>query len=191
MLVNIHRFFLFTIGSLFFILSCGPDSSNILRPTDIFDIMQPSLVAEATEMPTTDAQVSFERDLLPILRARCAFAGCHDARGPDGLNFSTYESFIRGGEDGPVFTPGNARSSDIVEEIVSGRMPPGGPRLTDTQIQAFIDWINQQESTIISGIRRNYDDDDDDDDYKNPLSLDDDDYDETTMMTMTTMTPTH
>ena len=41
-----------------------------------------------------------------------------DANGPDNLDFRTYETFIRGGEDGAVFRPGNARSSDIIEEIV-------------------------------------------------------------------------
>ena len=66
---------------------------------------------------------------------------------------------------------GDAQSSDIVEEIVSGRMPPGGPRLSDDQIQVFIDWINQQEPTVLVN-RRHDDHDHDDDDH------DDDDHDD-------------
>ena len=150
MFVNLQRFFLLTIGFLFFMLGCGPDSNDILL--GVSDLIQSSLREEENVAPTeaadvapvSNAQVSFERDLQPILSARCAFAGCHVAGGPHGLNFSTYESFIRGGNDGPVFTPGNARSSDIVEEIVSGRMPIGGPQLTNAEIQLFIDWINSQ-----------------------------------------------
>ena len=66
--------------------------------------------------------------------------------GPHGLDFRTYESFVAGGEHGPAFIPGNAEESEVVEEIVSGRMPPGGPPLTEAEIQSFVDWINQQEA---------------------------------------------
>lgn len=134
-------------------------------------------VAEPPQIQTpelTDHTISFEQHLSPILNARCAYAGCHDAKGPDGLNFSTYQTFIRGGEDGPVFEPGNPQSSDIIEEIVSGRMPPGGPRLPDAQIQLFIDWINQQEPSDFD-FRGHYDDDDDHDDHDDD---DDDDHDD-------------
>ena len=63
-----------------------------------------------------------------------------------GLDFRTYESFKAGGEHGPVFIPGNAEESEVVEQIVSGAMPPDGPPLTDAEIQLFINWINQQET---------------------------------------------
>jgi len=93
-----------------------------------------------------DIAAAFEQNLLPILTARCALAGCHVAEGPHGLDFRTYESFIAGGEHGPAFIPGNAEESEVVEEIVSGRMPPEGPPLSDAEIQLFRDWINQQET---------------------------------------------
>lgn len=186
MFVNLQRFFLLTIGFLFFMLGCGPDSNDILL--GVSDLIQSSLREEenvarteaADVAPVSNAQVSFERDLQPILSARCAFAGCHVAGGPHGLNFSTYESFIRGGNDGPVFTPGNARSSDIVEEIVSGRMPVGGPRLSNAQIQLFRDWINQQDRADFPNLR--YDDDADDDhdhdDHDDDHDHDHDDHDD-------------
>jgi hypothetical protein len=97
-------------------------------------------------MESTDIEASFEHNILPILTARCALAGCHVADGPHGLDFRTYESFVAGGEHGPAFVPGNAQESAVVVEIVSGRMPPGGPALTEAEIQLFIDWINQQET---------------------------------------------
>ena len=169
--LNTQRFLILTIGLILCTLGCGPEGGNILQVIDLLsetiqlspatekdNIVQPDDILSETGQPSPAAiEASFEQNLLPILRARCAFAGCHVAGGPEGLDFSTYESFIRGGDD--VFTPGNARSSDIVEEIVSGRMPPGGPRLPDDQIQLFIDWINQQEPTSF-----NWGDDDDDDD---------------------------
>lgn len=177
MFVKVQRFFLLAVGFLFFIVGCGDEGSNIpiVRSVDTTpDTTQSSLIAEVEEMPTTDAQISFEQNLLPILRARCAFAGCHVAGGPGGLDFSTYQVFLQK----PVFTPGNARSSDIIEEIVSGRMPPGGPRLPDAQIQLFIDWINQQAVEIFDNRGANLDDHDDDDDDHDDHDDDDHDHDD-------------
>ena len=137
--VSIQRFFLLTIGLLFCVLGCTRDRGHILMPDHI---SQPTEV-----MASTDIEASFEQDIQPILTARCALAGCHVADGPDGLDFRTYESFIAGGEDGPVFIPGDAAGSEIVEEIVEGKMPPP-PRdpLSDAELQLIINWINQQES---------------------------------------------
>ena len=135
-----------------------------------------------TPVPTGQT-VSFEQHLLPILTAKCAYSGCHDANGPDNLDFRTYQTFIRSAEDEDVFVPGNARSSDIIEEIVSGRMPPDGPRLPNAEIQLFIDWINQQDPADFPNFRYDddddddYDDDDDDDDDHDDDDDDDDDDD--------------
>ena len=128
---------------------------------------------------TQPLMVSFEQHLLPILTARCAYSGCHDANGPDNLDFRTYQTFIRSAEDEDVFVPGNAQSSDIIEEIVSGRMPPDGPPLTAAQIQLFRDWINQQNPADFPNLRYDDDDyDDDDDEDDDDYDDDDDDYDE-------------
>lgn len=135
--ISIQRFCLLTIGLLLCVLGCTRDSGHILMPDHI---------SHATEVvESTDSETSFEQNVLPILTARCALAGCHVADGPHGLDFRTYESFIAGGEHGPAFIPGNAQESEVVEQIVSGRMPPGGPPLTTAEIQVFVDWINQQK----------------------------------------------
>lgn len=137
-MTNIRGSLLLTIGLLFCILGCTRDRAHVLMP----DHTSPP--TEAHE--TVDPEMSFEQHLLPILTARCALAGCHVADGPHGLDFRTYASFIAGGEHGPEFIPGNAADSEIVKQITSGNMPPGGPPLTDAEIQHFVDWINQQEA---------------------------------------------
>lgn len=138
MAISIQRFFLLIIGLLFCVLGCTREHGDISMLDDHSGPM------EAHE--PIDVEVAFEQNLLPILTARCALAGCHVADGPHGLDFRTYESFIAGGEHGPAFIPGNAEDSEIVEQIVSGNMPPGGPPLTDAEIHIFVDWINQQEA---------------------------------------------
>ncbi len=136
---NIQRFFLLTVGFSLCILGCTRDPAGVIMPDDI-----PSLMEHMEVHEPADIKTSFEQNLLPILTAKCALAGCHVADGPDGLDFRTYKSFIAGGELGPVFIPGNAAESEIIEEIVEGKMPPP-PRdpLSAAEIQLFKDWINQ------------------------------------------------
>ena len=86
---------------------------------------------------------SFQDDILPILTNRCAFAGCHVAGGPGGIDLRTYDALIAGGNDGAIVIAGNARRSELVEQIVEGEMPPSGPPLPAAQIQLIIDWINE------------------------------------------------
>ena len=85
---------------------------------------------------------SFSNDILPILTQRCALSGCHVAGGPHGVDLRTYESVQKGGEHGAIVVAGNARESEMVEEIVEGNMPLGGPWLKTAQIQLIIDWVN-------------------------------------------------
>ena len=86
---------------------------------------------------------SFNADILPILTNRCATAGCHVAGGPHGVDLRTYDTLKTGGEGGAIIIPGNARESEVVKQIVLGRMPPDGPPLDVAQIQLIIDWINE------------------------------------------------
>ena len=86
---------------------------------------------------------SFNADIQPIFTSRCAFAGCHVAGGPDGIDLRTYDAVIAGGEDDDTVIAGDARESELVEQIVEGEMPPNGPPLEAAQIQLIIDWINE------------------------------------------------
>ena len=165
MITSIQRFFLLTVGLLFCLLGCARERGHV----SMTDHISPAMEVHET----FDAETSFEQNLSPILTTKCALAGCHVADGPHGLDFRTYESFIAGGEHGPPFIPGNAAESGIVEQIVSGNMPPKGPPLSDAEIQVFVDWINQQEtpSDIVPH------DDDHDVDHMDDIDDMDDDHD--------------
>ena len=86
---------------------------------------------------------SFNTDILPILTNRCAIAKCHVVDGPHDIDLRTYDSLIKGGDEGPIVIVGDARESEIVEEIVEGKMPPKGDPLEAAQMQLIIDWINE------------------------------------------------
>ena len=86
---------------------------------------------------------SFSADISPILTSRCATSSCHVAGGPHGVDLRTYDSLKAGGEDGVIVIAGDARDSEVVKQIVQGRMPPNGPPLEAAQTQRIIDWINE------------------------------------------------
>ena len=138
MVMNTRKFFVVAGVLLFCVLGCTRDRGQVLMPDHV------SAPTEAHEL----AKASFEQNVLPILAVKCALSGCHGENPQEGYDYRTYQSFIAGGEHGPVFIPGNAEESEIVKEVVEGKMPPpesGLPTLSAAELQILKDWINQQE----------------------------------------------
>lgn len=100
----------------------------------------------ATAIPETttvaDATgVSFANDVMPIFEARCI--RCHGGeRVSEGLDLRTYDSLFAGSEGGQVVLPGDAANSELVKQIVSGKMPKRAAKLSPEQIQLITDWVN-------------------------------------------------
>ena len=137
--MNIRRFFLLIGVLLFCVSGCTRDRGHLLMPDH---------GSAPTEVHET-AKASFEQNVQPILAVKCALSGCHGENPQEGYDYRTYESFIAGGEHGPVFIPGDAEGSAIVKEVVAGKMPPpesGLPTLSTAELQILKDWINQQEA---------------------------------------------
>ena len=87
---------------------------------------------------------SFSADISPILTNRCAIPGCHVAGGPHGVDLRTYDTLSAGGDGGAIVVAGNAKESEIVKQIVQGRMPPPPAEpLEAAQTQLIIDWITE------------------------------------------------
>ena len=131
--INIKAVFVLFVGIAFCLYGCGKnldDSATELGLT--FD------------NPTVSGRLSpsFKTDISPILTQRCALAGCHVADGPEDVDLRTYTTLQNGGEYGAIVIAGRAKESKLVEEIVTGKMPPEGPPLEASEIQRIIDWIN-------------------------------------------------
>src|SRR5262249_39010022 len=92
--------------------------------------------------PLPGGSPSFERDVLPTLKARCL--RCHgDGARKGGLDLRTLASLLRGGSNGPVLVKGAAVRSRLFEQISQGAMPPGkAAKLTPGQVATIRDWIN-------------------------------------------------
>ena len=96
--------------------------------------------------PTGKETVSFARDIAPILIAKCN--GCHYAatQVSGGLQFNTFTQVLKGGDTGPVVSPGKPDESLIVRKLrglEGARMPMGRPALPDSQIQLVATWIKE------------------------------------------------
>jgi hypothetical protein len=83
----------------------------------------------------------FERDVRPILAQHC-----HECHGSDlqeaGVDLRSVTGMLRGGDSGPVISRGHPEFSDLMDQIIEGRMPPEGADLLDNdQISVIRRWI--------------------------------------------------
>jgi hypothetical protein len=104
-----------------------------------------SLLVTASAHAEGKPGVSFERDVLPVLKARCF--SCHDAKKQTaGYRLDVRSRALKGGESGQKgIVPGKPNESDLLRRVVSDdaevRMPPSGKRLAPEQVAAIRSWI--------------------------------------------------
>jgi len=92
------------------------------------------------------AEVSFARDVFPILERRCV--KCHGGERPEGgqrieegLILKTYADILTGSWNGPVIAPGDPDNSLLIEKIVKGEMPKKEPHLLPGEIRTITAWV--------------------------------------------------
>ena len=86
----------------------------------------------------------FRTQIKPLLEANCV--RCHNSQiKRSGLDLSSREALLRGGDTGPVIVPGDAKSSVLfkrISHLEQPGMPFGGQKLPDAAIAQIADWIN-------------------------------------------------
>jgi hypothetical protein len=86
---------------------------------------------------------AFERDVAPILAARCLT--CHGSDNPRAnLRIDTFDGIVKGGDSGPLVVPNKPAESLLVQRIsASGaeRMPKRGNPLSAEEIVKITAWI--------------------------------------------------
>jgi len=83
-------------------------------------------------------EVDYMSEIQPIFDQYCT--SCHGYAG--GLNLSSYNSVINGGNSGNTIIPGNHTSSVLWQRINNGSMPPAG-NLYSSQIYLIAQWIDE------------------------------------------------
>ena len=96
------------------------------------------------------AQVSFNEDVMPIMKIRCV--ECHQPGGSgyekSGLDLRTYEGLMKGTKFGSVITPGNALESNLLA-VIDRRtsreiwMPHERKQLSKCERQTLRFWVMQ------------------------------------------------
>ncbi|MEZ6054769.1 MAG: DUF1553 domain-containing protein [Planctomycetaceae bacterium] len=89
----------------------------------------------------TERELTFQEDILPIVRAKCI--RCHAGVEPKaGLNLTNSSSLLSGGVTGPAIRIGAAEFSLLYEMVSSEKMPPVGQKLTAEEKGMVRSWIN-------------------------------------------------
>jgi Planctomycete cytochrome C len=102
-----------------------------------------------------DSPVSFNKDVVPILKKHCLPCHAEENYNPSELSLDSYDNLMSGGKHGVPVVPGKAEESIIVEKV--GQNPPFGDqmplvkkknagtpnKLTPGEIDTLKMWINQ------------------------------------------------
>ena len=94
--------------------------------------------------PTGNESVSFANHVAPVLVENCS--GCHvnAQRVRGGLNMTTFQNMLRGGDTGPIIVAGKPDTSLLIGKLKgtaeNQRMPPSGP-LPDDVIAVIEKWV--------------------------------------------------
>lgn len=96
-------------------------------------------------LPAFAQQIDYAGAIEPIFHKRCY--GCHGAaQQMSGLRLDDRAAALKGGYSGVVIVPGDSAGSKLIQRVSSDkngfRMPPAGPVLTATEIDALKAWID-------------------------------------------------
>lgn len=90
------------------------------------------LVYPKTSCDTTN--ITYSKDIQSIVNTNCS--SCHTGIATSGFDFSSYDEFKEHAMDGDVM-------DRITTNDVTRRMPQGGPKLSDCDINKIRAWINR------------------------------------------------
>ena len=89
------------------------------------------------------AEVSFPKDVFPILEQNCF--QCHGDAQKSGLDLRSRDAALKGGQRGAAIVPGNAAASRLLRRVSGHEKPsmPLGGSLSETEIDVLRAWIDQ------------------------------------------------
>lgn len=104
---------------------------------------EPKTPAGAKPAGTAPApgEVSFTKQVVPILTARCG--GCHVTKSSGMFSMATYAALMKGPPAGLVIFKGDGKGSVLMEKIDDAEMPPSGQKIPAAEIETLRKWINE------------------------------------------------
>ncbi len=134
------------IATVGLISACGSQAAATASasqpPVAAVVVTETSANTPAATQVAAAASVSFANDVEPLLSSRCVT--CHGGdRTEKNLSLKSYADVMQGSENGPVVTAGNADQSPLAQMVINQKMPKRGPKLTPSETQIIVNWINQ------------------------------------------------
>lgn len=157
--------YLFYSALLSILISCIPDN----RKSDVFFVDKRTFSERRTTMIRPDTPISFEVLKREIIDTKCL--KCHV--GVDAaldIDLSSYETTMQD-RFVPLLIKGKPEKSRFYKSVLSGEMPPKGPKLEPIEIEYISKWIKECAPEFEGDSPSCDDDPDDDDDFG-----DDDDF---------------
>ena len=102
------------------------------------DVIQAQLPPKPTPVPVPVEDIpTYTGTIGPMLQANCGT--CHGATGMKGLDLTSYEGIMQGGESGPAVIPGDPENSLII--IMQTGEQPHFAQLTSEELLLVTEWI--------------------------------------------------
>jgi len=116
------------------------------------DVGEPALVEEPITAVVPSGPLSFAAHVQPILEDH-GCPGCHVAGGGSGgLDATSLEGLLAGGDSGAVLTPCDPEGSYLYRRVRDGEMPQIGALLDEIEVATIAKWIAQgATATFIEG----------------------------------------
>ncbi len=87
-------------------------------------------------------QVDYESQIQTIFNSNCT--SCHTGNYNGGLDLTSYDNVMAGGNSGAVIVPSDHGNSILWQKVNSGVMPPGtNPDLNTSEVSLIADWIDE------------------------------------------------
>jgi uncharacterized membrane protein len=108
-----------------------------------------SAVAQDAKTPKAEKEISYSKDVSPILDKFCTTCHNEDEDHPSQLFMDSYESLMKGGKHGQAVKPGSAKESLLLQKMdaeppFGKKMPPSKKLIpTDEQVEILRQWIDQ------------------------------------------------
>jgi mono/diheme cytochrome c family protein len=100
-------------------------------------LIEPTPIPEPAESPD---QEGLPPRYATIADSFTTCLSCHADGGLAGVNLSSYESIMQGGDNGAIVIPGDAENSRLV--LTQQSEPPHFAQFTNQQLEQIIAWIN-------------------------------------------------
>ena len=114
---------------------------KLLTPTTV--ALAAIIASIATTVPAADDKVTFDDNVLAVLRQRCG--GCHNPDKKSGdLDVTSYTGLMQGGGSGGAIEPGDASASYLYKLIThqdEPKMPPDSPPIPEEERALIKKWI--------------------------------------------------